>query len=129
MVDDAHRSSQRYCSPRVERFPRDTSLRHTFTRPVPGVASFFLSMADSQSSEGEVDLAIPDMNSLEAEQAVQAALTGVPGIEAVRLVERGAWIRHRDTITPAEICEVVRRAGYRASIFQDSTGRLGRSSQ
>ena len=78
----------------------------------------------------ELDLAIPDMDSENAERQVQDLLQGVPGIEAVRLMERGAWLRHRpETISADQICAVIRNAGFRPSVFQDSTGRTGRSSQ
>jgi hypothetical protein len=78
----------------------------------------------------EVDLAIPDMDSHLAEEKVKAALEGIKGIETVRLVERGAWLRHQpDVITADQICQAIRQAGYRASVFQDTTGRTGLSSQ
>jgi cation transport ATPase len=86
-------------------------------------------MADPTHTN-ELDLAIPDMDSETAEKRVKDALHDLPGIETVRLMERGAWMRHRpDVITADQICEEIRRAGYRPSVFQDSTGRMGRSSQ
>jgi hypothetical protein len=79
----------------------------------------------------ELDLAIPDMDTETAEVAVQNALTKLPGIITVRLVERGAFARYNpNVITQDQICIAVRQAGYRASIFQDSkSGRTGVSSQ
>ncbi len=79
----------------------------------------------------ELDLAIPDMDSETAEIAVQNALTKLPGIITVRLVERGAFARYNpNVITQDQICIAVRQAGFRASIFQDSkSGRTGVSSQ
>ncbi len=87
-------------------------------------------MPNSSAITSELDLAIPDMDSATAEERVKAALEGLPGIEAVRIVERGAWLRHRPaTIGADQICAAIRHAGYRPSIFQDSSGRTGRSSQ
>ena len=79
----------------------------------------------------ELDLAIPDMDSPTAEEAVKQSLERLPGIISVRLVERGAFARYSpNVITPDQICIAVRQAGYRASIFQDSkSGRTGKSSQ
>jgi len=79
----------------------------------------------------ELDLAIPDMDSESAEKAVQASLQQLPGVLAVRLLERGAFIRYNsDAITPDQLCAGVRQAGFRASVFQDSkSGRTGHSSQ
>jgi hypothetical protein len=87
-------------------------------------------MSASPVPSNEVDLAIPDMDSQFAEEKVKAALEGIKGIETVRLMERGAWLRHQpDVITADQICQAIRHAGYRASVFQDTTGRTGLSSQ
>ncbi|MDB6148675.1 MAG: hypothetical protein JWQ44_123 [Chthoniobacter sp.] len=66
-----------------------------------------------------------------AEERVKVALEKIPGIQAVRLVQRGAFIRYNPIgITKEEICTLIRRAGYRASTFQDSkSGDTGVSSQ
>jgi hypothetical protein len=80
------------------------------------------------SHEKELDLAIPDLHSDEARH-VLGLLKGLPGISFVRIGDRGAFVRHRDTLGATEICETLQRAGFRASIFQDSTGRTGLSSQ
>lgn len=79
----------------------------------------------------ELDLAIPDMDTENAENAVKKSLEKLPGIIAVRLMERGAFARYNpNVISQDQICIAVRQAGYRASIFQDSkSGRTGRSSQ
>lgn len=78
----------------------------------------------------ELDIAIPDMDSPTAENAVKQSLEQLPGIISVRLVERGAFARYKpNMITQDQICAAVRQAGYRASVFQDSTGRTGLSSQ
>jgi hypothetical protein len=79
----------------------------------------------------ELDLAIPDMDSGTAETEVARLLEKLPGLIQVRLLERGAFIRyHAETITHQQICEVLRRAGFRASTFQDSaSGETGLSSQ
>lgn len=87
-------------------------------------------MSASSVTVNELDLAIPDMDSESAELAVKAVLEGIDGIESVRLMERGAWVRHRpDSITADQICAAIRHAGFRPSVFQDSTGRTGQSSQ
>jgi len=79
----------------------------------------------------ELDLAIPDMDSPTAELAVKGSLEKLPGVIAVRLLERGAFARYNpDVITKDQICMAIRQAGYRASVFQDSkTGQTGLSSQ
>jgi hypothetical protein len=87
-------------------------------------------MSASSNSKSELDLAIPDMDSPTAELSVKAALEDLRGIDVVRLMERGLWLRHRpDVITADQICATIRNAGYRPSIFQDSSGRTGKSSQ
>ena len=85
-------------------------------------------MPDTSSSH-ELDLAIPDMDSAEAEERIRTVLADLPGIQTVRLIERGAYIRHRSSVTPGQICEAVRKSGYRASIFQDEAGQAGRFSR
>ncbi len=78
----------------------------------------------------ETDLAIPDMDTALAEQRVKEVLERLRGVEAVRLIERGAWVLHdSDQITGDQICLAIRQSGYRPSIFQDTTGRTGKSSQ
>jgi hypothetical protein len=79
----------------------------------------------------ELDLAIPDMDSKQAEMEVKASLEKLPGMIAVRLLERGAFARYNpNVINKDQICVAVRQAGYRASIFQDSkSGKTGLSSQ
>lgn len=79
----------------------------------------------------ELDLMVPDMDSAETEMSVQKVLQKLPAIQAVRIIERGVWIRYNPLgITPDEICTEIRRSGFRASIFQDSkSGRTGVSSQ
>lgn len=79
----------------------------------------------------ELDLMIPDMDSAETETSVQSVLQRLPAIQAVRIIQRGAWIRYNPLgISPDEICTAIRQSGFRASIFQDSkTGRTGVSSQ
>jgi hypothetical protein len=85
----------------------------------------------SSAPAEELDLMIPDMDSAETETSVQSVLQRLPGIQAVRIIQRGAWIRYNPLgISPDEICTAIRQSGFRASIFQDSkTGRTGVSSQ
>ena len=79
----------------------------------------------------ELDLMIPDMDTEKTEVEVKAALEKLPGIQAVRLVPRGAWIRYNPVgIGKDQICAALRQSGFRASTFQDSkTGKTGVSSQ
>jgi copper chaperone CopZ len=79
----------------------------------------------------ELDLMIPDMDTESAEAEVKGILDGLPGIQAVRLVQRGAFIRYdAATMNHEQICAMIRKAGFRASTFQDSkTGKTGVSSQ
>jgi cation transport ATPase len=78
----------------------------------------------------ELDLSIPDMDVAEAEFRAAEVLRQMPGVDAVRIVERGALVSYRPAgISKEEICEALRRAGFRASTFQDSkTGQTGASS-
>ncbi len=79
----------------------------------------------------ELDLAIPDMDTQAAENEVAELLKNLPGVVHVRLFLRGAFIRYRKSTTnPAMLCDTIHRAGYRASVFQDSaSGKTGLSSQ
>jgi copper chaperone CopZ len=88
--------------------------------------------ADSNAPQvAELDLAIPDMNSEDDEIRVSAALKGIKGIQFVRILPRGAFVRyHPDTIAAGAIVANLHHAGFRASTFQDSkTGKTGKSSQ
>lgn len=78
----------------------------------------------------EVDLAIPNMQSLDDETRAGSVLRGLPGVTGVRLVQRGAWISyHPETISHDKICLALRHAGFRAGTFQDSaTGTVGTTS-
>lgn len=77
----------------------------------------------------ELDLAIANMDTPEAERTVKTLLEPLRGIHAVRLVARGAWLDYEpDTISSAQICTTLQQAGFRAGLFQDSeTGRTGNS--
>jgi hypothetical protein len=79
----------------------------------------------------ELDLAIHDMDSATAENEVQAILKRLPGILAVRIIQRGVWIRYNPGgINKDQIVTAIRQSGFRAATFQDSkTGAIGRSSQ
>jgi copper chaperone CopZ len=79
----------------------------------------------------ELDLMIHDMHTLDDEEKVKAVLEKLPAIQAVRLVEGGAWIRYNPIgIGKDEIITSIRQVGYRASNFQDSkSGDTGVSSQ
>jgi len=87
---------------------------------------------DSTAPEvAELDLAIPDMNDEDDEKRVSALLKGIKGIQFVRILPRGAFIRyHPDAIAGDAIVAALHHAGLRASTFQDSkTGKTGKSSQ
>ena len=79
----------------------------------------------------ELELAIPDMDTGRAEVRMKEILERLPGIQAVRLLERGAFIRYNPLgIDKDRICAAIRQSGFRASTFQDSkTGATGVSSQ
>ena len=79
----------------------------------------------------ELDLAIPDMSTEEEVRRASAALTPLPGIVAVRIVERGAFVHYdASAISKEEINAVLHQAGFRSSTFQDSrSGKTGLSSQ
>jgi hypothetical protein len=79
----------------------------------------------------ELDLAIPDMDNPTAEERVAELLRDLPGVQFVRLIERGAFIRYNPVgIKHEQICTTLQNAGFRASTFQDSeSGKTGRSSQ
>jgi hypothetical protein len=87
--------------------------------------------SDSAAPAEELDLMIPDMDTEPGEERVKAILERLPGIQAVRLVQRGAWIKYNPVgISADEICTAIRQSGYRASTFQDSkSGKTGLSSQ
>jgi hypothetical protein len=79
----------------------------------------------------ELDLAIPDMDGPAAQAQVGDLLRDVPGIVEMRVMDRGAFVRYRpDAINHNQICALIRKAGFRASTFQDSeSGKTGISSQ
>ena len=79
----------------------------------------------------ELDLAIPDMNTEDDEKQVGVLLTGIKGIQFVRILPRGAFVRYQpNAITGDAIVAELHNGGFRASTFQDSkTGRTGKSSQ
>ena len=88
--------------------------------------------ADSNAAPvAELDLAIPDMNDEDDEKRVSVLLKGIKGIQFVRILPRGAFIRYQpDAITGDAIVTALHHAGLRASTFQDSkTGKTGKSSQ
>ncbi|MDB6155202.1 MAG: hypothetical protein JWL90_3655 [Chthoniobacteraceae bacterium] len=89
------------------------------------------SASSQRNSLDELDLMIPDMDSESAEAQVKGILEKLPGIQGVRLVQRGAFIRYdAQTMNHEQICAMIRQAGFRASTFQDSkTGKTGISSQ
>lgn len=92
---------------------------------------FSFAMSHQTRPVEELDLAIPDMDSETAETEVQAILKRLPGIESVRLLPRGAFVRYHAADTDKEqIITAIRQSGFRASNFQDSkSGDTGVSSQ
>ncbi len=83
-----------------------------------------------QITNEEVDLSIPNMQSLEDEARAGVVLRQLPGVTGVRLVKQGAWVSyHPETVSHDEIRAALRQAGFRAGTFQDSaTGEVGKSS-
>ena len=77
----------------------------------------------------ELDLTVLDMNSPEHQQQVRRALELLPGIGAVRIIQRGAWVLHDpEIITSEQICRSLHQSGFRAGVFQDALGHEDRSS-
>jgi hypothetical protein len=87
-------------------------------------------MNQDSDSLGELDLAIADMVTQEQRVRASSILHDLPGVLAVRIQERGAWLSYRPTaISKEQICEALHRVGFRASTFQDSiTGKTGSAS-
>ena len=87
-------------------------------------------MAAAEHHSEELDLSVSNMGSPALEEQARALLEDLPGIKALRLVERGIWIRYLPRrITADEILVAIRRAGFHAAIFQDSaSGRTGSAS-
>lgn len=87
-------------------------------------------MSNGIDSLEELDLAIPDMHSEADETRASEALRNLPGVGTVRFVQRGAWVSYRSkAISKEEICDVLRKAGFRVSVFQDSkSGQAGHAS-
>jgi hypothetical protein len=79
----------------------------------------------------QLDLAIPNMDGEADEKRASRLLAGLPGIAAMRIVARGAFIHYApDAITKEQISHAFHQAGFRASVFQDShSHETGRSSQ
>lgn len=72
-------------------------------------------------SLAELDLAIPDMLVEADEIKASQTLRQLPGVNAVRVVQRGAWVNYRtNVISKDEICSALRSVGLRAGVFQDS---------
>ncbi len=78
----------------------------------------------------QLDLSIPNMDSLDAEQTARTALASLHGVHAVRLIERGAWIDYdASLVSPSLILSTLHHAGIRAALFQDSASGLSRPSK
>lgn len=77
----------------------------------------------------QLDLSIPNMDTGMAESAVSGLLSRLPGVNNVRLIERGAWIEYDSSgISAPHIVSMLHRAGFRAGMFQDSkSGHMGSS--
>ncbi len=78
----------------------------------------------------ELDLAVPNLNTAEDEARAGEILRKLRGVESVRIIERGIWVSFRpDTIHHQAICDALQKAGYAATVFQDSeTGETGSTS-
>jgi copper chaperone CopZ len=73
------------------------------------------------STLAELDLAISDMDTPILENQVKTVLEGIPGIESVRLQERGALIHYRPkAVTKDRIADLISQAGFKVTVFQDS---------
>lgn len=78
----------------------------------------------------ELDLVIPNMDTDEMQLRAGEIVRGLPGVQAVQLVDGGALVSYRaGAVTKEEICGALRQSGFRAGVFQDSlTGETGTSS-
>lgn len=72
----------------------------------------------------ELELGLGDLDTEPAEERLRGALKGLRGIHAARLVKGGAHITYNPLgITPDEIREVVRRAGFAIDTSQKTGER------
>lgn len=77
-------------------------------------------MPDESALE-ELDIAVHDLDGQEREEEAKAALRSLAGVDAVRIIERGIWLRYRaTTVSSAQIVAALRQAGFDATVFQDS---------
>ncbi len=75
----------------------------------------------SQHHSEELDLVIRGMQGQPDEERVRLILMKLPGVQAARIIPEGAWIRYEAArITKDNICDAVRQAGFKATLFQDS---------
>jgi hypothetical protein len=76
----------------------------------------------------ELDLAVQNLDGADQEKAAAAVLRGLPGIGAVRIVQRGVWLKYQPGIVAKEgVLAALREAGFDARLFQDGvSGAAGR---
>lgn len=74
-----------------------------------------------ESALEELDIAVHDLDGQEREEEAKSALRSLAGVDAVRIIERGIWLRYRaTTVSSAQIVAALRQAGFDATVFQDS---------
>lgn len=69
----------------------------------------------------ELDLVIQGMQGQPDEQRLGKVLDQIAGVQAARIIQEGAWIRYEPSrVTKNAICDAVRQAGFKVTLFQDS---------
>ena len=69
----------------------------------------------------ELDLVIPGMHGQAEEERIRLVLVQIPGVQAARIIPEGALIRYDAArVSKDSICDAVRKAGFKATLFQDS---------
>jgi hypothetical protein len=76
----------------------------------------------------ELDLSVQNLDGDEQERRAAATLKNLPGIGAVRIVQRGVWLKYQPrSVTKEKILAALREQGFDARLFQDeASGAAGR---
>lgn len=80
--------------------------------------------APSSSAEThaeELDLVIQGMQGQADEERLGKVLHQIGGVQAARIIPEGAWLRYEPArVTKEAVCDAVRKAGFKVTLFQDS---------
>ena len=85
--------------------------------------------ADAEAAlYSELDLAVQNLDGSDQEKTAAAVLRSLPGVGAVRILERGIWLKYRPGVVAKEgVLAALREAGFDARLFQDgASGAEGR---